>query len=298
MAAPAAGGARPVRCVRAAWDPATRGPAVWGEVTPAERLRAITRRMLGDGALAAEAADALAGFASEPASLVVACRRVLSHHRAHGTLWWVCARILAAADPATAARDAARRIEQDATPRRLAAALPLVDEGEVVAVVGWRDALDAALAERADLPVLALRTAAGPPGGPGRRPPRRHVEVVGASDPAPGRVARLLVAADAIGPAGALVPAGTGEVLAGGGRAADAVWLVGGVGRVLPGRLFDAVVAACAPSTTADADGSPHEVVALERFDRVAGPYGVEAPADAAIRVDCPVAPELLRPLD
>lgn len=295
---PAAGGARPARRARPAWGPGTRGPAVWGEVTPAERLRAITRRTLGDGALAAEAADALAGFASEPASLVVACRRVLSHHRAHGTLWWVCARILAAAEPATAARDAARRIEEDPTPRRLAAALPLVDDGEVVAVVGWRDALDAALAERADLPVLALQAAAAPPGGPGRGPLRRAVEVVGTSEPVPGRVARLLVASDAIGPTGALVPAGTGEVLAGAGRAAGAVWLVGGVGRVLPGRLFDALVTACVPSGAADADGSPHEVVALEQFDRVAGPHGVEAPADAVARVDCPVAPELLRPLD
>src|SRR5215813_14126693 len=69
---------------------------MWGEVTPAERLRSVTRRTVADDALAAEAADALAGFAPEPASLVVACRRVLAHHPAHGALWWVCARILAA----------------------------------------------------------------------------------------------------------------------------------------------------------------------------------------------------------
>ena len=51
---------------------------MWGEVTPAERLRAVTRRRLDEDRLAIEAADALAGFASEPASLVVACRRVLA----------------------------------------------------------------------------------------------------------------------------------------------------------------------------------------------------------------------------
>ena len=56
---------------------------MWGDVTPAERLRAVTRRSVDDEHLAAEAADALAGFADEPASLVVACRRVLAHHRTH-----------------------------------------------------------------------------------------------------------------------------------------------------------------------------------------------------------------------
>jgi len=72
---------------------------MWGEVTPAERLRAVTRRHTDEERLAVEAADALAGFAHEPASLVVACRRVLAHHRSCSPLWWVCARILAAADP-------------------------------------------------------------------------------------------------------------------------------------------------------------------------------------------------------
>ena len=60
---------------------------MWGEVTPAERLRAVTRRRIDEDRLAIEAADALAGFASEPASLVVACRRVLAHHRSCGPLW-------------------------------------------------------------------------------------------------------------------------------------------------------------------------------------------------------------------
>ena len=43
---------------------------MWGEVTPAERLRAVTRRHTDEERLAVEAADALAGFAHEPASLV------------------------------------------------------------------------------------------------------------------------------------------------------------------------------------------------------------------------------------
>src|SRR3954469_16313830 len=121
---------------------------MWGEVTPAERLRSVTRRNLDDDTLAAAAADALAGFADEPASLVVACRRVLAHHRSHGALWWVCARVLAAADPAAASRDAVRLLEGDRPAARLAASLPLLDDDDVVAVVGWPYAVDVALSER------------------------------------------------------------------------------------------------------------------------------------------------------
>ena len=106
---------------------------MWGEVTPAERLRSVTRRGVDDDRLAAAAADALAGFSDEPASLVVACRRVLAHHRAHGQLWWVCSRILAAADAAAAAHTAVQELEGDRTGDRLGATLPLLDEGEVVA---------------------------------------------------------------------------------------------------------------------------------------------------------------------
>jgi hypothetical protein len=91
---------------------------MWGEVTPAERLRSVTRRRADDERLAAEAADALAGFADEPASLVVACRRVIAHHATHAPLWWVCARILAAPEPRVAARDAVKVLETDRTADR------------------------------------------------------------------------------------------------------------------------------------------------------------------------------------
>src|SRR5450631_502984 len=108
---------------------------MWGEVTPAERLRSVTRRSVDDDRLAAAAADALAGFSNEPASLVVACRRVLAHHRAHGALWWVCSRILASPDPEAAARTAVHELEVDRTGDRLGATLPLLDEYEIVAVI-------------------------------------------------------------------------------------------------------------------------------------------------------------------
>src|SRR5450755_4573200 len=136
---------------------------MWGEVTPAERLRAVTRRNVDEERLAIEAADALAGFASEPASLVVACRRVLAHHRSCGPLWWVCSRILAAADPASGAYEASRLLESDRTADRLGATLPLLDEDQVVVVVGWPEAVDLALIERGDVNAVALRVEGADP---------------------------------------------------------------------------------------------------------------------------------------
>jgi hypothetical protein len=266
-------------------------------VNPTERLRSITRRSLEDHALAIEAAEALGAFASEPASLVVACRRVLAHHRSNGVLWWVCARVLAAADPASASREAVRLLDADRTADRLAATLPLLDEA-VVAVVGWPYAVDLALAERLDLDVVSVQVDGVDASYALRRRSRdAPVRTVGPWDLATLDVARLLVPAIAMGAGRALVPAGTGEVLGivGGG---PETWLVGGVGRVLPRRLLEAVEAAVAtPADVGDDDELPTEIVSLESFDRVAGPRGLESVADADARPDCPVVPELLRPL-
>ena len=265
---------------------------MWGDVTPAERLRAVTRRSVDDDALAVEAADALSGFASEPASLVVACRRVLAHHHAHAPLWWVCARILAAADPASAAREAAHLLESDRTGDRLGATLPLLDEDELVAAIGWPAAVDEAMIERLDLDVVAVRVGGVDPTGALRR--RRtdlSVRVVDPWDPTLAHIARLLVPAQAIGPAEAVVPYGTIDAMAMLQDATAEVWLVGGVGRVLPARLYSTLV----DSLNEDDEA---ETVSLERFDRLAGPRGVERPHDAATRVDCPTVPELLRPVN
>ncbi len=265
---------------------------MWGDVTPAERLRAVTRRSLDDDALAIEAAEALSGFASEPASLVVACRRVLAHHRAHAPLWWVCARILAAAEPARAAHEAAHLLEADHTGDRLGATLPLLDEDEVVAAIGWPAAVDEAMIERLDLDVVALRVdGADPTSRLRRRRTDLSMRVVDAWDPTLTRVARLLVPALAIGSNEAVVPFGTIDAIAVLHDVTAEVWLVGGVGRVLPARLYSTLVASLN-------DDDEAETISLERFDRLAGPRGVERPVDAAARVDCPTVPELMRPVN
>ena len=273
---------------------------MWGEVTPAERLRAVTRRRVDEDRLAIEAADALVGFASEPASLVVACRRVLAHHRAFGPLWWVCARILAAPDAAMGAREASRLLETDRTADRLGATLPLLEDDQLVAVVGWPEAVDLALMERLDIAAVALRLeGADPAPALRRRGSERSVRIMDPWSPLLTDIPRFLVAAAAIGPERCLVPAGTTDALDALGAAVREVWVIGGVGRVLPARIYEVVRrATLAASEDFDSDTLPVEELAIARVDCIAGPRGVQRASEAASRSDCPVVPELLRPLD
>src|SRR5260370_29891144 len=117
---------------------------------PFERVRALARSAGDDRGLIPEAADCLADFADDPTQLVTVCRRLLAHHRSNGALWWMCAHVLAAADPATGARDVTRALERDRTANRLASLLPFPHDG-AVAVLGWPDVSAAALTERPDL---------------------------------------------------------------------------------------------------------------------------------------------------
>jgi hypothetical protein len=203
----------------------------------------------------------------------------------------VCSRILAAPDPAAAAHIAVRELEADRTGDRLGATLPLLDEGEVVAIVGYSATVDDALLERFDIDAVAVRVDGDDPVAALRRRRSGHaVRVVDEWDPVLERTSRLLVSATAIGPERALVAAGASDVLHAVGTNAGEVWLVGGVGRVLPARVYDMVVSSVPP------DGD-YEEIWVQRFDRLAGPRGLERPHDATARVDCPVVPELLRPL-
>ena len=271
-------------------------------VHPVERLRSVSRWAVDDDALAAEAAEALAAFSFDPAGLVVSCRRLLAHHVGNGPLWWLCSRVLAAPDPAEACREAIARLDADRTAERLAGSLPLqTRDEEVVAVVGWPRAVDRALAERVDLAAVAVRTEVGDLTAMlRRRIAPQSVRLVDSWMVPELPVSYLLVGAAAIGAGRALVPAGTTEVIATAHPEAG-TWLIGGVGRVLPRRLFEAAEAG-ALATPAD-DGDPGmempgmESLTLEHFDRMAGPRGLVPSADADANPDAPVAPELLRPL-
>lgn len=265
---------------------------------PVERLRSVSRWAVDDDALAVEAAEALAAFSFDPAGLVVSCRRLLAHHIGNGPLWWLCARVLAAPDPAEACREVIARLDADRTADRLAASLPLqTRDDEIVAVIGWPRAVDRALAERADLAAVAVRTDVGDLTAMlRRRVASQSVRPVDAWMLPELAVSHLLVGASAIGAGRALVPVGTRETIATA-RPEAGTWLIGGVGRVLPRRLYEAAETGALASPSDVDDPVALESVSLEHFDRVAGPRGLVPSAEADAHPDAPVAPELLRTL-
>jgi hypothetical protein len=280
---------------------------------PIERLRWVARSPEGDASLvAAEAADALAGFADDPAGLVIASRRLIERRPALAPLWWLASRVLCSLEPAFEAMDAAADLERDRTPVALAGDLP----GGTIAIVGWPDQASAALRMRGRMggaEAGADRVVLVPSGAPAER--------TGNSTHAPWREqgddawrcvdwlqshgvdARLLRAgevaaagrccvlalleATAVGPDSFLAAAGSGALATAAREAHRPVWLVAGVGRVLPGALYDALVRRVG-------DDRAFEVVPLDAVDDVAGPTG-PVPRAQLSRPSVPVAAELLR---
>jgi len=100
---------------------------------------------------------------------------------------------------------------------------------------------------------------------------------------------------------GVLVAAGTERLLAALVRADDAGVAGCGVGRVLPTRLFRRAPATPRrPWRSALDDGRRHyglESLDLQVVDRIAGPNGLDVPGISPGESDCPIAPELLRPI-
>jgi hypothetical protein len=262
-------------------------------VLPFERLRYLARHAGDDRALVLEAADCLADFSYDPTQLVTVCRRLLAHHARCGPLWWLCARVITAPDPAEGAREASRLIESDRTARRLGSLLPFPHD-EPIAVVGWPEVVGDAVADRPDLDLVAIRTRDGATHRQARRfRDDRAVRVVDETDAMALAPSHLLVEVHAMSPAEAVVPAGVTDLLWGLGEAK--LWLVAGVGRVLPGRLFD-VLRRQVEIGNADVGGDPDvEVLEVSRAERIAGAAGLDPPERMAQRIDCPVAPELLR---
>ena len=259
---------------------------------PIERLRWVARAPDGEASLmAAEAAEALASFADEPAGLVTACRRLIERRPSCGPLWWVSARMLCSLDAALEAHLCAADLERDPTPARLAAELP----GGAVAVAGWPEQSIIALRGRARLtPEVPADDRVYVAGGREAQRLMRWFDGSGleARIASPENAARrsvlVLLEAEAVGPGGFVAAAGSGALARAAQEAGRPVWLVAGVGRVLPAPLYEALVGRVG-------DASPVEVLPLELVEAVAGPGGVVGPAAATSRPGCPVAPELLR---
>jgi hypothetical protein len=259
-------------------------------VQPFERLRAIARHDGDDRLLVAEAAECLGEFDDDPAALVVTCRRLLHHHPDRAPLWWLCSRVLAAPEPSEAAWDADATVRDDHTADRLCALLPFPAD-HPIAVLGWPDVTGEALARRPDLEVLVVREDRGDARWHARLArsdaSARPVDLVDVIALEPSH---LLIEVAAAGADELLVPEGASDAIAVVSRPGLVVWLVAGVGRVLPARLFDAML-----RTLGDPGDHGLELLGAQAADRVAGPTGLVRPEQLARLVDCPVAPELLR---
>jgi hypothetical protein len=258
-------------------------------VQPFERLRYLARWSDDDGPeLLSEAADCLAAFGGDPAGLVVACRRLLAHHPSSAPLWWLCSQVLAAPDAMDAAWSAWNAYTDDETPGRLAAALPFPHD-EPVAVLGWPEVVGDALGERPDLDVVVVRSRAGAEKLSRRlRRAEQPIRVVAEPELLALEPSHLLLEASAAGGGRALVPSGAVDLAAAVRSHGAKVWLAAGLGRVLPERLFESLLRAVGEDGT-------RELMGADAADRVVGPTGVDTPPSLARRMDCSVAPELLR---
>ena len=254
----------------------------------------MVARAAGEGPalLAQEAAGALAAFGDDPAGLVTACRRLVDRQPTSGPFWWLSARVLAAGDPVDEAWRSADELHADCTSVTLSSHLP---EGAVITVLGWPEQVGSALYRRGDAQVLVV-DAVGEGHGLVRR--LRAADMDAELVPESGLGAAVaastlvLLEATALGPTGFVTVAGGHAAAAVARHAGTPVWAVAGVGRVLPARLWDALARRLADDEPWEA---AEEVVPLDLVDQVVGPDGPRDPADALTRVDCPVAPELMR---
>ena len=261
---------------------------------PIERLRFVARATgYPQQVIVEEAARALASFADDPQGLVTACRRLVSRQPGSAPLMWLCARVLCANDPRFEIRQVLIDLDADATSTELRHALP--DDATIV-VLGWPELISEALPRRGDVEVLVIDTLSE---GSGlvRRLLEANVEAIDVPLAGLGAAVAeadlVVLEASAVAPAAFLGVSGSRAAAAVARHAEVPVWLVAGVGRLLPQRMWDPLCAAALDDDDPwDADD---EVVPLALIDRIAGPTGPLEVAEALKRIDCPVAPELFK---
>ncbi len=233
-----------------------------------EQLRYVARAAGADSSLLVEeAAQALSMFARDPQALLVACKQMLSRQSTVGGLWWLCSRMLTAADPLDEARAVVSDLRTDRTAATLLEAMgeltPSAPSGHLgmsasqtykldmgpggprVLIAGWPDVVVATLAE-SSASVLVMEVD-GVGHGVIRRLERLDIEAeVVAAERLAGAAAAsdaVLVEAAAVGPDVALVDVG-GVAMAAVARALDKpVWLISPASRVVPVAIWSDVVA-------------------------------------------------------
>lgn len=280
-----------------------------------ERLRYVARA--GDVPvvpLVRESAAALVTMADDPMGLLTSCRRLVDRRPGCAPLVWLAARMLTGADPRLEARDAVAEIEADPTGHELDHGL---GHGWTVAALDDSDIVGPVLRSRPDLQIVP----AGPGGlwpgtaaddldglepgaaaddldGPGDDDSSEPPLSAAAVDPDrlvanAGAVDVVVLESDCVGPSAALVPPGAVEAADWARASAVPVWLVAGVGRVLPERMWDLATAGLGDDGLASGGC---ELLDLDRLvTRMVTPVGLRAPDRARSRIDCPTAPELFR---
>jgi hypothetical protein len=260
---------------------------------PIERLRYVARA--GEAPtvpLVREAAVALASFANDPVELLTACRQLIERRPSCGPLLWVAARMVTGTDPSTEAWDAVDVLSRDTTARELAHALPA---DSTVLVIGASEICGEAVRQRPDVEVLVADTVGEGYGLVHRLDARDHVvaDVPPAGVGAAAAEADLvLLEAEVMHELAALARSGSLSAAAVARHHDVPVWLVAGVGRVLPSRMFEWVVER---ATDIDPWDDDVEAVPIELVGKIVGPSGPQPVGEIRFRVDCPVAPELFR---
>jgi len=265
-------------------------------VHPIERLRYVAR---ADGAgvtnLVEAAARALAGLDDDHAALVTGCRQMVDRHPAIGPLWWLTSRMLCADRPREEAWAVVSALDADDTPRQLAAALP---EEAVTLVLGWGELTAPALHRRGDLRVRAVDALGlGESGALVDALLDAGLDAVEVPEPGLGAAAAdadvVLIEALAVGPGGIVAVSGSRAAAAVARHAGRQVWVVAGTGRLMPGRLWDALIGRL--EVAGDPWDAAEDVVPLDLADILVGPWGPLPPADALGHTDCPIAAELFK---
>lgn len=280
-----------------------------------ERLRYVARA--GDVPvvpLVRESAAALVTMADDPMGLLTSCRRLIDRRPGCAPLVWLAARMLTGADPRLEARDAVAEIEADPTGHELDHGL---GHGWTVAALGDSDIVGPVLRSRPDLQIVPADAAGLGPGvaaddldglGPGADDSDGLDAAADDSDGYPlsgaaadpdrlaanaGTADVVVLESDCVSPTAALVPPGAVEAADRARASAVPVWLVAGVGRVLPERMWDLATAGLGDSEPASGGC---EFLDLDRLvTRIVTPVGLRAPDRARSRIDCPTAPELFR---
>lgn len=240
-----------------------------------------------------ETAVALGSLRADPASLVIACRRIVERHPEVGPMWWLCARLLTAQDSEGLAWQLADEIEADPTARAVARALP--DDGTVI-TIGWPEVAGAAVMRRGDLTVLCADSRHEASSFMLRL--ERHdvrCEPIPIESLAAAVAAADLALIEAVAASSEqiLAPVGSTVLAAVAHAVATPVWLVAGLGRRLPCEYVQAI-ASGATDGVEPCDRDLDEVP-LGLITHVAVAEGVVEAVPAALRPDGPYAPELLR---